>query len=163
VETVSIAAIDPNLFQAGQSIDRRRIQELADEIKEIGLWPGSLRAPQVDGHYELVFGDRRLEALKLLGRKSVDLEVVNLDDTAMATQALVENLQHEGLTDIQKANAIKHLLGLRHHTLKQLAHLLGYNEQRIKEYVRMADPPDLHDVLMDWLTFIKQWRRECGR
>jgi ParB-like chromosome segregation protein Spo0J len=50
---------------------------------------------------------------RLLGYKQLDVEIVALDDTQMATQALVENLQREGLADIEKANGIKRLMGLK--------------------------------------------------
>jgi ParB family chromosome partitioning protein len=139
METVSISNIKPNPFQVRQSPDPRRIRELADEIEETGFWTGAFRARRVDGHIELVFGHRRLEALKLLGRKTVEIEVVELDDAAMATQSLVENLQREGLTDIEKANGIKQLLGLEIYTPKKLAQLVGYPEETIRQFARIAE------------------------
>ena len=139
--TVAIKDIRSNPFQARQAMDAARIQELAEEIKQTGFWNSSLRARPVDGHYELVFGHRRLEALKLLGERHVDVEVVELDDVQMATQALVENLQREGLTDIEKANGIKRLLTLdaAAPTTKKVAEMLGYSESTIKEFRRLAD------------------------
>jgi ParB family chromosome partitioning protein len=256
VENVNISAIKPNPFQVRQSIDLARIRELADEIRETGFWPGGLRARHVNGHYELVFGHRRLEALKLLGRKSVELEIVNLDDTAMASQSMVENLQREGLTEVEKANGIKRLIDRfgGPTNVKKVAALLGYPTATIDSFIRIAEldeetkqdahtarmarshidearsiagadfvrvaakqkltsttvkgihgelaklkpaprkkiveqlktgklttadqvkraarkitaasikksriPPDLHDVLMDWVTDIKQWRKQ---
>jgi ParB/RepB/Spo0J family partition protein len=139
METVSIANIKPNPFQARQSVDPRRIQELADEIKATGFWPTGLLARQVNGHYELVFGHRRIEALKLLGRKSIELEIVELDDTAMATQSMIENLQREGLTDIEKANGLKRLFDSGRHSVKELGRLLGYPETSIKEFLRLTE------------------------
>jgi ParB family transcriptional regulator, chromosome partitioning protein len=141
METVSIADIKPNPFQARQSLDPQRIRELANEIAETGFWPGAIRARRVNGHVELVFGHRRLEALKLLGTKTIELEVVELDDTAMATQALVENLQREGLTDIEKANGIKHLLSVLRipNKTKKVAELLGYPEHTISQLARIAE------------------------
>jgi ParB family transcriptional regulator, chromosome partitioning protein len=141
METVSIADIKPNPFQARQTIDPQRIRELAEEIKETGFWPSGMRARHVNAHYELVFGHRRLEALKLLGRKTVELEVVDLDDAGMATQALVENLQREGLTDIEKANGIKHLLNVFSipNKTKKVAELLGFSEQTILQLGRIAE------------------------
>jgi ParB family transcriptional regulator, chromosome partitioning protein len=139
MQNVSIADIKPNPFQARQSIDPQRIRELADEIKETGFWPTGLLARQVNGHYELVFGHRRLQALKLLGRKTIGLEIVKLDDAAMATQTMIENLQREGLTDIEKANGLKRLFDLGRYSVKDLGRLLGYPESTIKEFLRLAE------------------------
>jgi ParB/RepB/Spo0J family partition protein len=141
METVSIVDIKPNPFQVRQSLDPQRIRELADEIAETGFWPGAIRGRRVNGYVELVFGHRRLEALKLLGRKTIELQIVELDDTAMATQALVENLQREGLTDIEKANGIKHLLSVLRipNKTKRVAELLGYPEHTIFQLARIAD------------------------
>ena len=106
---VPIAKIRPNPFQVRKHVDRAAINALAAEIKTLGFW-GSLRARKVDGEYELCFGHRRLEALKILKWKEVDIEIVKLSDDDMASYALVENLQREGLTDIEKADGIQRLM-----------------------------------------------------
>lgn len=138
---VNIKDIRPNPYQVRQSMDPERLKQLAAEIKETGLWKGAIRARQIDGHYELVFGHRRLEALKLLGEKRIDIEIVQLDDSQMATQALVENLQREGLTDFEKAEGIKRLFGVlgSSQNVKKLANMLGYSEATIYDFQRMAE------------------------
>jgi ParB family chromosome partitioning protein len=139
VTTVKISEIKPNPYQTREHIDPARVRELADEIKSTGFWEG-LRARQVDGHYELVFGHRRLAALKLLGHKEVHIDVVKLDDGQMAMQALIENVQREGLNDIEKANGIKRLFDLPTAVgnIKKAADLLGYSEDTIREYLQLA-------------------------
>jgi ParB family transcriptional regulator, chromosome partitioning protein len=139
---VLISSIRPNAFQVRKHVDREGVQALAHEIKELGYW-GSLRARKQGNHYELCFGHRRLEALKLLKIKEVDLEVVDLSDDEMATQALVENLQREGLTDVEKAEGIKQLIeryeangqktGRQH-----VAALMGLSEPRIAELLSLS-------------------------
>lgn len=141
MESVSVRELKSNPFQSRQSIDQQKVRELADEIRSQGYWESPLRARKVNGRLELVFGHRRLEALKLLGHKTVNIEVVDLDDTAMATQALCENIQRLGLTDVEKANAIQHLLTSARPplTTKKVAELLGYSEQTVAEYQRLAE------------------------
>jgi ParB family chromosome partitioning protein len=141
MESVSIRLIKSNPFQARQSFDRETIKQLADEIKQQGFWDHALRARRVDGHYELVFGHRRLEALRLLGHTKINLEVVELDDQGMAMQSMVENLQRQGLTDVEKANGIKRLLtvGSRPPTREKVAEMLGYSERSLDEFLMLAD------------------------
>src|SRR5215471_13210594 len=99
IRTVKIKDIRPNPFQSRKAMDADATKSLAEEIARIGLWTGALRGRQHDGHVELCFGHRRLEAVKLLGWKEVDVDLVRLTDEEMALQALIENLQREGLTD----------------------------------------------------------------
>ena len=134
---VSISQVRPNPFQVRKHVDRERVQALADEIKLVGHW-GSLRARKQGSHYELCFGHRRLDALKLLKVKEVDLEVVDLSDDEMATQGLIENLQREGLTDIEKAEGIKHLMERFGQTRQQVAGMMGLSESRISQLLGLT-------------------------
>jgi ParB family transcriptional regulator, chromosome partitioning protein len=134
---IPISQIRPNPFQARQHVDRERVQALANEIKELGYW-GSLRARKQGNYYELCFGHRRLEALKLLKIREVDLEVLKLSDDEMATQALVENIQREGLTDDEKGEGIHQLIeryeAIGYSDARQhVAALMGLGESRIKQ------------------------------
>jgi len=100
----------PNPFQARKKMDRASVQALADEIKENGLWPGALRGRMKNDKVELCYGHRRLAAVKNLGWKEVEVEIAELTDEEMAVQNLAENLQREGLTDIEKAESIHMML-----------------------------------------------------
>jgi len=122
-------------------MDRDSIRLLADEIKSQGYWESGLRARKSDGHYELVFGHRRFEALKLLGHKQIQLEIVDLDDREMALQSLVENLQRQGLNDIEKANGIQRLLAFKGQPFsrEKVAQMLGYSKETISEFVSIAE------------------------
>jgi len=144
MESVDVKLIKPNPYQSRESMDRDSIRQLADEIKTQGYWQSALRARKSDGHYELCFGHRRFEALKLLGYKQIELELVDLDDGEMALQSLVENLQRQGLSDIEKANGIKRLLDLdrRRMNKEKVADLLGYSVSTINQFLGIAELDD---------------------
>jgi ParB-like chromosome segregation protein Spo0J len=103
---ITVKDIRPNPFQHRRTRSDETIQSLADEIAKMGLWAGALRGRENNGHVELCFGHRRLDAIKKLGWKEVDVDVVKLTDEDMALQALVENLQREGLNDADKGEGI---------------------------------------------------------
>lgn len=127
VTKVAVRELRPNPFQSRKSFDREPIKALAEEIKSVGLWPGALRGRRRDGKVELCFGHRRMEAIKLLGWKEVDVDIVELSDAEMATQSLIENLQREGLNDVDKAEGIVSLV-------KQLQKSRAYDDARaVKE------------------------------
>ncbi len=107
---VKVRDILANPYQARKKIDRTRVRVLADEIKEAGLWPGSLRGRMKGQKVELCYGHRRLAAVRMLKWTEVDVEIEDLNDDEMALQSLAENFQREGLTDIEKAEGIRLML-----------------------------------------------------
>jgi len=141
---VPVKDILPNPFQARRKMDREGIQALADEIRENGLWPGALRGRMKDDRVELCYGHRRLNAVKALGWKEVEVEVEELTDEEMAVQNLAENLQREGLTDIEKAQAIHLMLqrmsraGVKDsEALQRISRLLGLSAGWIKDLLSL--------------------------
>lgn len=109
LKTVDIKDIKPNPFNARTDYAKEPIDELAKEIDKVGFWAGSLRGRMNNGKVELCFGHRRLMALKKLGRKDVQVDVIELNDKEMQMQGLIENLQRQGLNDMEKAKGIKNL------------------------------------------------------
>jgi len=105
--TVDIARITDNPFQARTTITDESVRGLADEIKAEGFWNTTLQGRKRDGKIELVFGHRRLRALRLLGTKRVEVDLVELTDAEMRLRSLEENFQREGLTDLEKADAVR--------------------------------------------------------
>jgi ParB family chromosome partitioning protein len=145
IRTVKLKDILPNPYQPRKSADPAAIQSLADEIQKVGFW-GGLRGREKDGQIELCFGQRRLDALKLLKRKEVEVDIVPLTDEEMALQALIENEQREGLTDADKGEAIEQYVELRcakgkssrEDIVEELGRILGYSRSRIHELRQIA-------------------------
>ena len=99
-----------------------------------------------DDRVELCYGHRRLNAVKALGWKEVEVEVEELTDEEMAVQNLAENLQREGLTDIEKAQAIHLMLqrmsraGVKEsEALQRISRLLGLSAGWIKDLLSLLD------------------------
>jgi ParB/RepB/Spo0J family partition protein len=110
---VPLTEIVDNPFQPRSEFDAATIRSLADEIKAEGFWNGTLQGRRnARGRIELVYGHRRLRALKLLKVASARIEILDLTDAQMAMRALEENLQREGLTDFEKADAVKQAVDL---------------------------------------------------
>jgi len=146
ITKVKVREIKPNPFQARKGYDRESVKALADEIKAVGLWSGALRGRRRDGKVELCFGHRRLEAVKLLGWPEVEVDVVELSDEEMATQSLIENLQRQGLNDVEKAEGIVALVSQLKKTkrfddsaaVQEVAAKLGLSVAWTKELMRIA-------------------------
>lgn len=105
---IPLDKIIDNPFQPRQAFDPAALQSLAEEMRAEGFWAGALQGRRTkNGKVELVFGHRRLRALRLLKTATVTVEIVELTDAQMALRSLEENLQREGLTDLEKADAVK--------------------------------------------------------
>ena len=111
---IPVRDIIPNPFQARKRIPAKSVRALAEEIKELGLWTGSLKGRMKNGKLQLCYGHRRLQALKQLGWKDVEVEIEDLTDEEMAFQGMAENMQRESLSDIEKAEAIKVMIAQMH-------------------------------------------------
>ncbi len=139
---VPVRDVISNPFQSRKKINRQSVQALAEEIKEVGLWPGALRGRMKGSKVELCFGHRRLQALKLLGYKDVEIEIVDLTDEEMALQSLAENFQREGLTDIEKAAGIRMMQ--EHMKKKGIKDAVAF--QRVSKIVGLS-PAWIRDLL----------------
>lgn len=146
ITKVKVRDIEPNPYQARKAYDRESIQSLAAEIKTVGLWPGALRGRRHNGKVQLCFGHRRLDAIKLLKWQEVDVDIVDLSDDEMATQSLIENLQREGLNDVDKAEGIvalvKQLKKSKGHdeaqAIQEIAHKMGLSVPWTKDLMRIS-------------------------
>ncbi len=102
--------IVPNRYQPRTAFDRERIRELADSIAEHGLLQPITVRPIEEGMFEIIAGERRFRALKMLNREEAEVIVKYLTDTESAAIALIENIQRENLSSIEEAKAYKKLL-----------------------------------------------------
>jgi ParB family transcriptional regulator, chromosome partitioning protein len=158
IKKVKISEIKPNPFQHRKGRDLESIESLAKEIDKVGLWAGALRGRLNNGHVELCFGHRRLEALKLLKRKEVEVDVVKLTDEEMSIQALIENLQREGLNDADKGEGFAAYIKLRLASQNgksmllpikdELSRAIGLTVGRIDQLLQIANfQEDTKDVI----------------
>ena len=145
-QIVNIEAIHGNPFQSRSVIDEAELDLLMDSVKS-GFWDTTFRVRPNGQGFQLVWGHRRLQALRRLGKKEVTVEIVKLSDQAMAEESLAENCQRSNLPDIDKAEAILKLLkmlmakeykGREIPALEHIAKALGYRRRSIEELLHMA-------------------------
>src|SRR5690606_5211288 len=92
--------------------------------------------------YELVVGERRFRAAKLIKLKEVPAIIKELTDQQMMELAILENLQREDLTPIEEAEAYQRLMEALNLTQEQLAFRLGKSRPYIANHVRLLSLPD---------------------
>jgi ParB family chromosome partitioning protein len=141
-EIVSIdsSLIQPNPFQPRREFNQEEIQSLADSIKVQGLLQPVLVRQKENRKYEIVTGERRFRALRLLNRDKIPCVVrTGLADREMMEIALVENIQREDLNEIEKAEAFQRLLQEYDYTHDQVAHQVGKSRSAVTNTLRLLN------------------------
>ncbi|MEM9008606.1 MAG: ParB/RepB/Spo0J family partition protein [Cyanobacteria bacterium P01_F01_bin.86] len=105
---ISLPAQQPRRY-----FDEQALNTLAASIQEHGILTPLLVRPQKDGQYELVAGERRHRAAKLLELKEVPVQIREMSNGVATEVALLENLQREDLNPVEETEAILDLLGQR--------------------------------------------------
>lgn len=103
-QEVDIMRIVPNPHQPRVNFNAEKLQELCDSIKEHGVLQ-PLIVSKNDGQYELIAGERRLQASKLAGLKKVPVVIRDVTDQQKLELAIIENVQRHDLDPIEEAKS----------------------------------------------------------
>ena len=138
--------IKPNAVQPRTTFVQQDLDELVESIREVGLLQPIVVRP-IEGaepggpHYELVMGERRLRASKILGLSSIPAVVKNTADDAMLRDALLENLHRANLNPLEEASAYQQLLADFGITQDELASRIGRSRPQITNTIRLLRLP----------------------
>ena len=141
--------IAPNPHQPRQHIDPDALAELAASIKEHGLIQPLVVSESIPGiEYQLIVGERRLEAAKLVGLDRVPVIVKEATPEQMLELALVENIQRADLNPLEEAGAYQHLAQDFGLTQQQIADRVGKNRVSIANALRLLRLPEFCKSLL---------------
>ncbi len=149
---IEVEKIKPNPFQPRREFDQAKLQDLADSIKMYGiLQPLVVTRKEIikeDGglatEYELIAGERRLRASKLAGLREVPalIRAKEDDDRAKLELAIIENLQREDISPVDKARAFKQLAEKFNMTHSEIAKKVGKSREYISNSIRVLGLPE---------------------
>ena len=141
VAQLPISKIVPNRYQPRNIFNDEKIVELSESIKEHGvIQPIVVRKFKDD--YEIIAGERRYRASKLVGLDKVPAIIREYDDKQSASIAIVENIQREDLTAIEEALAYKQLIDLHGITQAALAKQMGKSQSTVANKIRLLNLSD---------------------
>lgn len=138
---IRLEAIAPNPSQPRQLFPESSIIELAGSIRRYGLLSPLIVRRLAADRYELIAGERRLRALKLLGEEETDAIVMTTDDRESALIALIENLQRENLSFFEEAEAYQALLSEHGLSREELAGRLSRSPSSVANRLRLLKLP----------------------
>ena len=147
---ISVEHIEANPYQPRTHFDQQALQELAESIRIQGIiQPVTLRQLGTNS-YQLIAGERRLQASKLAGLETIPAYIRKADDQQMLEMALIENIQRENLNAIEIALSYQRLLSECNLRQEELGDRVGKNRSTVTNYLRLLKlPPDVQIGLRD--------------
>ena len=150
VNEISIDEIETNPFQPRQHFDEDALNELAESIKVHGIiQPITVRRLNRN-QYQLISGERRFQASRKAGLKSIPVYIRLADDQQMLEMALIENIQRENLNPVEIALSYQRLISECSLKQDELGERVGKNRSTVTNYLRLLKlPPDIQIALRD--------------
>lgn len=142
VQTLSLDEIEPCKYQARTLFNDESIRELAESIRKEGLLqPITVRRIE-PRRYEIISGERRYRAHKLLNKSHIRAVELDKSDKQAATLSLIENIQREDLSPIEEAVGYKKLMDSFSLPIGKIAEVTGKSRPHINNLLRVLILPD---------------------
>ncbi len=150
VNEILISEIEVNPYQPRTHFEREALEELAASIKLHGIiQPITIRRLDANA-YQIISGERRLQASKLLGLTTIPAYLRTANDQEMLEMALIENIQREELDAMEIANSYQRLLFECNLKQEELGDRVGKKRSTVNNYLRLLKlPPDIQAALRD--------------
>jgi ParB family chromosome partitioning protein len=132
---IKLSDIKPSPGAVRKTWSEEGLEELAQSIKEHGLIV-PIKVRPINGKFELVYGHRRVKALRRAGIEITEAIVEGIDDTKVIIQALIENVQREEMNPIDIAKA-----------LFQIQELTGWSQREIVRRGIMGSAPRISHIM----------------
>ena len=135
-------SILPNKNQPRKHFNGDALEGLAESIRQNGILQPLLVRPLSGDLYELIAGERRLRAARLVGMQEIPCVVLRVSDEKSSIYALLENLQRQDLDCFEEAEAITHIMLLYDLSQEALAATLGKAPSTVSNKLRLLRLPE---------------------
>jgi len=149
IKQLPVDEIRPNPYQPRKTFNEEALNELAESIKNYGVFQPIIVKKSIKG-YDLIAGERRLRASKLAGRDTIPAIIKDFSDDQMREIALLENLQRENLTPIELAWAYKGIIESLHIRQEDLADKIGKSRSHVTNTLGLLRlPEEIQNQILD--------------
>lgn len=147
---IPLESIEVNPYQPRTHFDKEALQELSDSIKTQGIIQPITVRQLAPNKYQLISGERRLQASKLAGLKNIPAYIRTANDQQMLEMALIENIQRENLNALEIALSYQRLISECNLKQEELGDRVSKNRTTVNNYLRLLKlPPDIQAALRD--------------
>ena len=136
---ISVDLIQRNPRQPREKFDLEELENLAASIREHGVIQPLVVSPAKNGIYVLIAGERRLQASRKAGLKTVPVVVRHATDQQLLELALIENVQRADLNPIEEAEAYQHLVREFKMSHETIASRVGKSRVAVTNTLRLLD------------------------
>jgi ParB family chromosome partitioning protein len=150
MDEIALELIETNPFQPREFFAPEALQELAESIRVQGIIQPITVRKVSPKKYQLISGERRFQASKIAGLKTIPAYVRTADDQQMIEMALIENIQRENLNAIEIALSYKRLMEECDLKQEDLGSRVGKNRSTVTNYMRLLKlPPQIQVAIRD--------------
>ena len=138
-----IEKVEPRADQPRNVFDQEALMELAESIRQFGMIQPITVRKLDSGYYQIIAGERRWRAARMVGLRDVPVRVIEADDKRAMELALVENLQREDLNAIEEAKGYRSLIEDYGMTQEEASQSIGKSRSAIANSLRLLNltPP----------------------
>jgi len=141
VREVDIARIRPNPDQPRVQFDEEALDELAESIRQRGVLQPILLRPEGED-FLIVAGERRWRAAQRARIHTIPAIVREIDDSATAELALIENIQRQDLNPLEEAEGYRQLIQRHGHTQDDIGRLVHKSRSHVANLLRLLELPE---------------------
>ena len=140
---ISISSIVPNKFQPRKRFEKESLEELSNSIRERGIIQPLIvrKSEDQDNKYELIAGERRLQASQNAGLHEVPAVILKADNLKSLEFAIVENVQRKDLNPIEEAEGYQRLINEFYYDQEKVAKFIGKSRAHISNCLRLLSLP----------------------
>lgn len=146
-DEVPLTSVKPNPDQPRTNFNQDEIEELASSIEKEGLLQPIL-VRQMGDSFQIIAGERRWQACKLLGHKTVPIRIREANDDKALELALVENIQRSDLNPIEEAYGYRRLMERQGLTQSEVAEAVSKGRSTVANALRLLELPEQAQQLL---------------
>ena len=140
---ISISSIVPNKNQPRKLFEKESLQELTNSIKQRGIIQPLIvrKLNDQDNKFELIAGERRLQAAQSAGFHEVPVVIIDADNLKSLELAIIENVQRKDLNSIEEAESYKNLIENFGYDQDQVSKFIGKSRSHVSNSLRLLTLP----------------------
>lgn len=142
IDEVSIDSVFPNPDQPRTNFKKEELEELAASIEKDGLLQPILVRTVKAGSYQIIAGERRWQACRIAGMKTVPIRIKDVDDGKALELALVENIQRSDLNPIEEAYGYRRMMERNNMTQSDVAQAMSKGRSTVANALRLLELPE---------------------
>jgi len=149
VVELNVVDIEPMPNQPRKIFDEKKLEELADSVREHGVIQPII-VEKAESGYHIVAGERRWRAAKIVGLKTMPAIIKDYTESKRKQVALIENIQREDLNVMEVARALKELMELDEYSVSEVAKVTGKSQSAVSNIVRLLKlTPEVQKYVLD--------------